>query len=142
MYAGSNPVLTSQQHIDVVGAIGAAVARFPDTEEVAGSIPVPPTTFKNFFKLILKPFTLLVSENSLVSFWLRSGCCESRALLCHLPTGKIIVPSLYLIIYKGDLACRLRLTWLATHQIIDPSCTVYEPRPSSWWRLITSGLGE
>ena len=26
MYAGSNPVLTSQQHIDVVGAIGAAVA--------------------------------------------------------------------------------------------------------------------
>jgi hypothetical protein len=25
-------------------AIGAAVARFPDTEEVTGSIPVSPTT--------------------------------------------------------------------------------------------------
>src|SRR5450759_1063878 len=27
-------------------AVGAAVARFPDTEEVAGSIPVPPTSTK------------------------------------------------------------------------------------------------
>jgi hypothetical protein len=27
-------------------AIGAAVARFPDTEEVTGSIPVSPTLFK------------------------------------------------------------------------------------------------
>ena len=31
------------QHIDVVGAIGAAVARFPDTEEVTGSNPVSRT---------------------------------------------------------------------------------------------------
>ena len=43
MYAGSNPVLTSQQNNCFVSAIGAAVARFPDTEEVTGSIPVSPT---------------------------------------------------------------------------------------------------
>ena len=39
VYTGSNPVPTS-----LIGAIGAAVARFPDTEEVTGSIPVSPTT--------------------------------------------------------------------------------------------------
>ena len=36
----------SRTHLDSLihpRAIGAAVARFPDTEEVAGSIPVPPT---------------------------------------------------------------------------------------------------
>ena len=38
VYTGSNPVVTSQW------AIGAAVARFPDTEEVTGSIPVSPTS--------------------------------------------------------------------------------------------------
>ena len=43
MYAGSNPVLTSQQNNCFVSAIGAAVARFPDTEEVTGSIPVSRT---------------------------------------------------------------------------------------------------
>ena len=37
VYTGSNPVATS------TGAIGAAVARFPDTEEVTGSIPVSRT---------------------------------------------------------------------------------------------------
>ncbi len=37
VHTGSNPVVTSQW------AIGAAVARFPDTEEVTGSIPVSPT---------------------------------------------------------------------------------------------------
>src|SRR5690625_3113363 len=36
VYTGSNPVPTSR-------AIGAAVARFPDTEEVTGSNPVSPT---------------------------------------------------------------------------------------------------
>jgi hypothetical protein len=47
VYTGSNPVATS---VEVHGflttqywAIGAAVARFPDTEEVTGSIPVSPT---------------------------------------------------------------------------------------------------
>ena len=52
VYTGSNPVVTSKQshprdgvrHENVrTWAVGAAVARFPDTEEVAGSIPVPPT---------------------------------------------------------------------------------------------------
>ena len=43
VYAGSNPVLTSQQNNCFVSAIGAAVARFPDTEEVTGSIPVSRT---------------------------------------------------------------------------------------------------
>ena len=37
VHTGSNPVPTSR-------AIGAAVARFPDTEEVTGSIPVSPTS--------------------------------------------------------------------------------------------------
>jgi hypothetical protein len=40
VYTGSNPVATSDNSI---WAIGAAVARFPDTEEVTGSIPVSPT---------------------------------------------------------------------------------------------------
>ena len=39
VYVGSNPISTSHQR-----AIGAAVARFPDTEEVTGSIPVSPTS--------------------------------------------------------------------------------------------------
>ena len=48
VYTGSNPVPTSVKTM-VSGsgrmkwAIGAAVARFPDTEEVTGSIPVSPT---------------------------------------------------------------------------------------------------
>ena len=42
VYVGSNPISTSQQH-HPSGAIGAAVARFPDTEEVTGSIPVSRT---------------------------------------------------------------------------------------------------
>ena len=47
--AGSIPVPTSlgppQRACKdkCIGAIGAAVARFPDTEEVTGSIPVSPT---------------------------------------------------------------------------------------------------
>ena len=41
VYTGSNPVATSDNSI---WAIGAAVARFPDTEEVTGSNPVSPTT--------------------------------------------------------------------------------------------------
>ena len=46
VYTGSNPVATSQHPRSVRRrrAIGAAVARFPDTEEVTGSIPVSPTT--------------------------------------------------------------------------------------------------
>jgi hypothetical protein len=48
VHTGSNPVATSNTHKphtskDVQRAIGAAVARFPDTEEVTGSIPVSPT---------------------------------------------------------------------------------------------------
>lgn len=50
MYTGSNPVSTSGPPPRWVApvarperAIGAAVARFPDTEEVTGSIPVSPT---------------------------------------------------------------------------------------------------
>ena len=41
VYTGSNPVSTS---VHTRRAIGAAGARFPDTEEVTGSIPVSPTT--------------------------------------------------------------------------------------------------
>ena len=44
VYTGSNPVSTSSAHHE--RAIGAAVARFPDTEEVTGSIPVSPTSSK------------------------------------------------------------------------------------------------
>ena len=40
VYTGSNPVSTSAV---IARAIGAAGARFPDTEEVTGSIPVSPT---------------------------------------------------------------------------------------------------
>ena len=39
--AGSSPVVRS---IPISGAIGAAVARFLDTEEVTGSNPVSPTS--------------------------------------------------------------------------------------------------
>ena len=48
--AGSNPVIRSdgtflsQEVPGTPRAIGAAVARFPDTEEVTGSIPVSPTS--------------------------------------------------------------------------------------------------
>ena len=41
VYTGSNPVFTSKA---TQRAIGAVVARFPDTEEVTGSNPVSPTT--------------------------------------------------------------------------------------------------
>jgi hypothetical protein len=41
VHTGSNPVATSTHMY--TRAIGAAVARFPDTEEVTGSIPVSPT---------------------------------------------------------------------------------------------------
>ena len=50
MYTGSNPVSTSLRRLfavvreDPAWAAGAAVARFPDTEEVTGSIPVSPTS--------------------------------------------------------------------------------------------------
>ena len=47
VYTGSNPVSTSRTSGQTEGflwTIGAAVARFPDTEEVTGSIPVSPTT--------------------------------------------------------------------------------------------------
>ena len=48
VYTGSNPVATSQLPTGLPRpqqrAIGAAVARFPDTEQVTGSIPVSPTT--------------------------------------------------------------------------------------------------
>ena len=40
VYTGSNPVFTSGN----TRAIGAVVARFPDTEEVTGSNPVSPTS--------------------------------------------------------------------------------------------------
>ena len=45
MYTGSNPVPTSKvsPKTEHARAIGAAVARFPDTEEVTGSNPVSPT---------------------------------------------------------------------------------------------------
>jgi hypothetical protein len=54
VHAGSNPVSTSpksavqhdRQYNTTARAIGAAVARFPDTEEVAGSIPVSLTREK------------------------------------------------------------------------------------------------
>jgi hypothetical protein len=49
VYVGSNPISTSwcavPGSMQCPGAIGAAVARFPDTEEVTGSIPVSPTMF-------------------------------------------------------------------------------------------------
>ena len=45
VYTGSNPVPTSR-------AIGAAVARFPDTEEVTGSIPVSPTKQGNLLHAV------------------------------------------------------------------------------------------
>jgi hypothetical protein len=46
VHTGSNPVATSLTASGSVRerAIGAAVARFPDTEEVTGSIPVSPTS--------------------------------------------------------------------------------------------------
>ena len=53
VYTGSNPVSTSNPGSHNAGmifrkwAIGAAVARFPDTEEVTGSIPVSPTELGN-----------------------------------------------------------------------------------------------
>src|ERR1700751_3661807 len=40
VHTGSIPVSTSKSR-----AVSSAGERFPDTEEVAGSIPVPPTTF-------------------------------------------------------------------------------------------------
>ena len=46
VYTGSNPVPTSKEfevRVCSTRAIGAAVARFPDTEEVTGSNPVSPT---------------------------------------------------------------------------------------------------
>ena len=43
VYTGSNPVPTSTHHNSRSRAIGAAVARFLDTEEVTGSNPVSPT---------------------------------------------------------------------------------------------------
>jgi hypothetical protein len=46
VYTGSNPVSTSRTSGQTEGflwTIGAAVARFPDTEEVTGSIPVSST---------------------------------------------------------------------------------------------------
>src|SRR4051812_45964542 len=46
VYTGSNPVSTSQE---VLRAIGAAGARFLDTEEVTGSIPVSPTRSEAMF---------------------------------------------------------------------------------------------
>ena len=45
VYTGSNPVPTSQSQLKT-WAIGAAVARFLDTEEVTGSNPVSPTRRK------------------------------------------------------------------------------------------------
>jgi len=42
VYTGSNPVATSVERNEN-WAIGAVVARFPDTEEVTGSNPVSPT---------------------------------------------------------------------------------------------------
>ena len=45
VYTGSNPVSTSIHCTQHARAIGAAVARFLDTEEVTGSIPVSPTTY-------------------------------------------------------------------------------------------------
>ena len=59
------------QHIDVVGAIGAAVARFPDTEEVTGSNPVSRTSKKSRFLenrdfyVAYKPSLVIRNLNSL-----------------------------------------------------------------------------
>ena len=47
-------------------AVGAAVARFPDTEEVAGSIPVPPTSTK-------RPLTRGNAGQGPSSFLVRAG---------------------------------------------------------------------
>ena len=71
VYAGSNPVLTSQQNNCFVSAIGAAVARFPDTEEVTGSIPVSPT---------IKPDLLIRLFCILLAVWVKGQnvCPESR----------------------------------------------------------------
>jgi hypothetical protein len=59
VYTGSNPVPTSVKtigfpvHPGWQWAIGAAVARFPDTEEVTGSIPVSPTKQGNLLHAVL-----------------------------------------------------------------------------------------
>ncbi len=42
-----------QVFLVLIWAIGAAVARFPDTEEVTGSIPVSPTTLSSFVTKLL-----------------------------------------------------------------------------------------
>lgn len=42
-----------QVFLVLIWAIGAAVARFPDTEEVTGSIPVSPTTVSSFVMKLL-----------------------------------------------------------------------------------------
>ena len=44
VYTGSNPVPTSSERCMRARAISSAGERFPDTEEVTGSIPVSPTT--------------------------------------------------------------------------------------------------
>ncbi len=65
VYVGSNPISTSYHDSSTRGspwAIGAAVARFPDTEEVTGSIPVSPTSItavqRPFRKIPRRPFCL------------------------------------------------------------------------------------
>ena len=56
VYTGSNPVPTSTAPLDNsrAWAIGAAVARFPDTEEVTGSNPVSPTKFSQI-RVVSRP---------------------------------------------------------------------------------------
>ena len=63
------------QHIDVVGAIGAAVARFPDTEEVTGSIPVSRTK-ENPLALRLRGFVFKFSFSWFAEGW------RSSVVLC------------------------------------------------------------
>ena len=67
--------------LGIAWAIGAAVARFPDTEEVTGSIPVSPTTHHRRSEAI--------SEQSEVAFSVVMGRCV--ATKCSnadkLPTG-------------------------------------------------------
>ena len=65
VHTGSNPVSTSHRVVPdgawhragcTEWAIGAAVARFPDTEEVTGSIPVSPTTYHRRSEAISERF--------------------------------------------------------------------------------------
>ena len=65
VYTGSNPVSTSR-------TIGAAVARFPDTEEVTGSIPVSSTNNRRWVRK--RPPPVRVSAAALGSYCQQEYC--------------------------------------------------------------------